>query len=79
MAKKKKKPEDTEVDKPAESDNIQTVVANWVGEVPNLTKIDFRNVFGDRYRINVLTRENGSNRISKSFFVSISNNEIRSL
>lgn len=79
MAKKKKKPEETEVDKPAESDNIQTVVANWVGEVPNLTKIDFRNVFGDRYRINVWTRENGSNRISKSFFVSISNNEIRSL
>lgn len=79
MAKKKKKPEETEVDKPAESDNIQTVVANWVGEVPNLTKIDFRNVFGDRYRINVWTSENGSNRISKSFFVSISNNEIRSL
>lgn len=79
MAKKKKKPEETEVDKPAESDNIQTVITNWVGKVPNLIKIDFRNVFSDRYRINVWTNENGSNRISKSFFVSISNNEIRSL
>jgi hypothetical protein len=32
MAKKKKKPEETEVDKPAESDNIQAVITKWVGK-----------------------------------------------
>ena len=79
MTKKKKKPEETEVEKPAESDNIQAVITKWVGKVPNLLKIDFRNVFSDRYRINVWTCENGVNKIGKSFFVAISGDSIRSL
>lgn len=58
---------------------LDDIVKEFVGPVENLMRIDILPVFGDDYRINVWTSivQNGricaTNRIVKSYYVSITN------
>jgi hypothetical protein len=60
-----------------------SAVDNFIGEVKNHHKTDATNVYGDRFRIDVWTKETGDlvdkYTIDKSFFVSYEDGTIKDL
>lgn len=79
MGKEKNINEVTEEKKVSESDVI-TLLLKKIEKPKNCIKIKAANVYGNRYRVNIwtVTHEDGldRNKISQSYFVSVSENEV---